>query len=108
MTKIQDKPDLVHLYDYVADFGMQGMAYIVGRLWYTSITTWVDARGVEHGVDTESILPLSIMALISTLAGLLATVLVRKVFKGATLVRKRAAPAQPTDVSKGTGKKIVI
>jgi hypothetical protein len=85
----QATPALVHLYDYVTDFGMQGMAYVVGRLWYSGITAWLDAKGTEHGVDTESILPLSLMAVVSTGTGLLATVIVRKVFKGAVLFQKR-------------------
>ena len=84
-------------YDYVADFGMQGMAYIVGRLWYSGMTTWLDARGATVGVKTDSIVPLSVMAVVSTAVGLLASILVRKVFKGAVLVRKRA-PREATPV----------
>ena len=40
---------VVHLYDYVCDFGVQGLAYVIGRLWYAALTTWIDAKSISSG-----------------------------------------------------------
>eukprot|EP00937_MAST-01D_sp_MAST-1D-sp2_P003698 g3698.t1 len=83
--------DVIHLYDFVADFGIQGLAYIVGRLWYDSLTAWLDAKGTKAGVESDSLAALIALAVLSTVVGLSFSMFVGKLFKGHSLVRKRAA-----------------
>ena len=100
-TSNEDDAGIVHLYDYVCDFGVQGLAYVIGRLWYAALTTYIDAKSVSsggaiNGVETDSVLGLVLVAIFCSVVSLAASIVVNKLFKGHTLVRKRAERAHAT------------
>ena len=92
--------DMLHLYDYVSEYGQDGLAYVIGRLWFHSMMSWIGARGLR--VDGEGVQQgyytgdptkgtLVAVAVAVTVLGLVLGFVVRKFFRRVSLFARRAA-----------------
>ena len=90
--------NVLYLYDYASEFGQDGLAYVIGRLWFHSMMSWIGARGLRVGGEglqrghrgdpTKG--TLVAVAVAVTLLGMIIGFVVHKFFRKVSMFARRA------------------